>query len=48
MRRSIRLTLTALSLLGLAACATVEGAGQDISDAGDFVSDTAREVRRAF
>ncbi len=35
-------------ILALAACATMEGAGRDISKAGEMVSDTAREVRRAF
>jgi len=45
MTRLIRL-LPALLLL--TACATVEGAGRDLSKAGDFVSDSAREVRRAF
>ena len=44
----MRRLLLILPLLALTACATVEGAGQDLSDAGDFVSDTAREVRDAF
>ncbi len=43
-----RLVALALGCLCLTACATVEGAGEDLSDAGEFVSDTAREVRRAF
>ncbi|WP_078059034.1 entericidin A/B family lipoprotein [Tropicimonas marinistellae] len=34
-----------LLLLTLAGCATVQGAGQDISNAGDFVSDSARTVQ---
>jgi len=49
MRRFLaRALLCALPALPLAACATVEGAGQDLSQAGEFVSETAREVRRAF
>ncbi|RDC70941.1 entericidin, EcnA/B family [Rhodovulum sp. 12E13] len=35
-------------LLALPACATVEGAGRDLSKAGELVSEGAREVRRAF
>ena len=35
-----------LLLVTLAACATVDGAGQDLSKAGDFVSDSARTVQR--
>jgi predicted small secreted protein len=33
-------------LLALAACNTIEGAGRDVSAAGDVVSDTARDVKR--
>ena len=44
----LRPALLALCLSTLAASATVEGAGQDLSQAGEFVSETAREVRRAF
>ena len=32
----------------LPACATMEGAGRDLSKAGEPVSERAREVRRAF
>ncbi|MFD0978939.1 entericidin A/B family lipoprotein [Tropicimonas aquimaris] len=35
-----------LLLLTLGACATVDGAGQDLSKAGDFVSDSARSVQQ--
>ncbi|MHA3977571.1 entericidin A/B family lipoprotein [Halovulum sp. GXIMD14794] len=34
-----------IALLGLAACNTVEGAGQDIRYAGDEISETANEVQ---
>ena len=33
------------SLFLLAACETVEGAGQDLSMAGDNLTDTAQEVQ---
>lgn len=36
--------LILVGLLGLAACETVGGAGRDLSNAGDFVSDSAQEV----
>jgi predicted small secreted protein len=42
--RPVRLALLA-ALLALPACATVEGAGRDISKAGELVSEGAREVR---
>jgi predicted small secreted protein len=45
--RPTRLLLLALCL-ALPGCATVEGAGRDISKAGEMISDGAREVRRAF
>lgn len=32
-------------MLSLAACATVEGAGKDLSQAGQAVSTSAREVK---
>ena len=34
-----------LSALALSACETVEGAGQDISNAGDALSQESREVQ---
>lgn len=37
-----------LLLLTLSACATVKGAGRDISAAGDFVADSAHTVQNAF
>ncbi len=35
-----------IAFLGLAACETVEGAGKDVSNAGDALSQTARDVQR--
>ena len=44
-----RLTLTPaialLALLTVAACETIEGAGQDIENTGDAISDTAQETQ---
>ncbi len=37
-----------LLLLTLSACATVDGAGQDLSKAGDIVSDSARKVQQSM
>ncbi len=34
-----------MTVFTLAACETVEGAGQDISNAGDAVSDSAQDVQ---
>ncbi len=42
----MRRLLLPLLLLTLSACATVHGAGQDISKAGDYVSGTARNVQQ--
>jgi predicted small secreted protein len=36
--------VAAVALLGVAACNTVEGAGEDIESAGDEVSDTANDA----
>lgn len=33
-----------LGFLTLSACATVQGAGQDISDAGEAITEQSREV----
>lgn len=44
MKRAIPL----LMILALSACATIQGAGRDISAAGDFVADGARQVQQAF
>lgn len=38
-------TLVILSLLILAACETVEGAGRDIESAGAAITDEAQEVQ---
>ncbi|MBW6418373.1 entericidin A/B family lipoprotein [Celeribacter sp. PS-C1] len=37
-----RVMLLGLTLLALAACETIEGAGQDISKAGQAISQAAR------
>ena len=37
--------MTLMTVFTLAACETVEGAGQDISTAGDTVTDTAQDVQ---
>ncbi|WP_243614409.1 entericidin A/B family lipoprotein [Shimia aestuarii] len=34
-----------LALVTLAACETAKGAGQDLENAGDAISDTAEEVQ---
>ena len=39
------LTLYAGTMLALAACNTVEGAGEDIEAAGDSISDTASDAK---
>ncbi len=41
-----RLTLACLAaLFGLAACETVEGAGEDLSNAGQTISEESQEVQ---
>lgn len=44
MRKIIVLAAASVALL-VAACNTVEGAGRDVSAAGDAVADTAREAK---
>lgn len=44
MRKLVILAAIAASL-SVAACNTVEGAGKDVSSAGDAVSDTARDAK---
>jgi len=39
------LLATALASLAVAACNTVEGAGKDVSSAGQAVTDTARDAK---
>jgi entericidin B len=34
-----------LALLGVTACETIEGAGQDLENAGEAISEEAREVQ---
>ncbi|WP_417244804.1 entericidin A/B family lipoprotein [Celeribacter sp.] len=40
-----RVMMTGLTLLALAACETIDGAGQDLSTAGDALSQESREVQ---
>jgi predicted small secreted protein len=44
--RKVIVLLAAAAALATAACNTVEGAGRDVSSAGDAVSDTARDASR--
>jgi predicted small secreted protein len=44
--RIITATLSVLLFAGLAACNTVEGAGEDVEGGGEAISDTARDVER--
>lgn len=37
-------TVLLAGFLALAGCNTIEGAGEDVQDAGDAVSDTAEDV----
>ncbi|MBU2889201.1 entericidin A/B family lipoprotein [Celeribacter halophilus] len=40
-----RVMIMGLTLLALAACETIDGAGQDLSTAGDALSQESREVQ---
>lgn len=40
------LSLITLLTISLAACNTIEGAGQDIEAGGDAIEDSARETKR--
>lgn len=42
--KSIFPVIAAIALLGVAACNTVEGVGEDVSSAGDAVSDSAEDA----
>lgn len=44
MSRKLTPLFAAAALLGLAACNTVQGAGQDIQNAGEEVEETAEEL----
>jgi entericidin B len=44
-KRTIAVAFVSLSLLAVAACNTVEGAGKDVSSAGRAVSDTADDSK---
>ncbi len=43
-----RVIFLALSLLALASCETIKGAGRDVSTVGGVIEDAARSVQRAF
>lgn len=43
--RKLILLATAFASLAIAACNTVEGAGKDVSSAGQAVTDTARDAK---
>ena len=43
--RKLVLLMAGVASLAVAACNTVEGAGRDVSAAGDAVADTANEVK---
>jgi len=38
-------TLALLALIALGACETIEGAGRDISTAGDVIAEESRDVQ---
>ncbi len=40
--------MTLAALLGLAACNTVEGFGQDVQSGGEAVTDTAQDAERSM
>lgn len=40
-----RITLALVALLGLVACETVEGAGQDLENAGQAIQQESNEVQ---
>lgn len=42
--RSFLIVLAACSAFAISACNTIAGAGEDVSSAGDAVSDTARDA----
>ena len=44
--KPITITLSALVLAGLAACNTVQGAGEDVEAGGEAISETAREAEQ--
>ena len=45
LKRIAALVALAGLVLGVTACNTVEGAGKDVSSAGDAVSDTAKDAK---
>ncbi|MEO1951979.1 MULTISPECIES: entericidin A/B family lipoprotein [Thioclava] len=45
MTKSVQMAAMTVILLGLAACNTVQGAGQDLSVAGSTIAGEARQAR---
>ncbi len=43
-----RIIFTLFALLGLAACETVEGAGQDIETAGEVIQQESNEAQAGY
>lgn len=43
MKKTVLMTL--IALLGLSACNTIQGAGQDLKSAGEGISDGAHKVK---
>jgi len=43
--RNVIVLIAAATAILVAACNTVEGAGKDVSSAGDAVTDTARDAK---
>ncbi len=48
MQSLIRLAVPFIALLGLAACHTIAGAGQDLSSAGHAISNTATSTAHSM
>lgn len=44
--KTITAALSVLLFAGLAACNTVQGAGEDVEAGGEAISDTAREAEQ--
>ncbi|QIE47325.1 entericidin A/B family lipoprotein [Pseudohalocynthiibacter aestuariivivens] len=44
MTSTLRCMIAAMTLFGLAACETVQGAGKDIQSAGKAITDTAEDA----
>ena len=44
--KPITVTLSVMLFAGLAACNTIQGAGQDVEAGGEAISETAQEVEQ--